>query len=363
MNLTLALRTLDRVMGWDQERCQREFVWLSLMARFKFDGYRGFQAGARFLEALVHWLQQFQAVEREHAYQLVRTSLVYLGPQEMEHLVELTYPEVVQRHLISQLATDLQVPRHRVWHHPEASNLYRQLLRQCPFMGLSDGARMDAFRRSNEAIISNEQVCVATEINEKKWASLRKKLRAELGDDGARFRFVILIDDFTGSCTTLLRKEEGGWDGKLSKFLTQIDREVDETFSTPFTVLVHHYVVTDFADAEARRRDKLAREEIPNWFSKVEFSYGIKLPDSIKVEPERFSQFCELIEKYYDSSIETDSLKKGGENAKYGFSSCKLPLVMEHNTPNNSVALLWAETQGVAGPPMRPLFRRRQRHF
>jgi hypothetical protein len=46
---------------------------------------------------------------------------------------------------------------------------------------------------------------------------------------------------------------------------------------------------------------------------------------------------------------------------------CGLPLVLDHNTPNNSVALLWAETDGgdrdgAKVPAMRPLFRRRQRH-
>ena len=30
--------------------------------------------------------------------------------------------------------------------------------------------------------------------------------------------------------------------------------------------------------------------------------------------------------------------------------------------PNNSIPLLWAETQGRLGRPMRPLFRRRDRH-
>lgn len=365
MNLNLALRTLDRVMDWDQERCQREFGWLSLMARFKYDGYRGFSAGARFVESLVHWLQQFQSGdEREHAYRFIQRNLVYLGPQEMEHLVELTFPEVVQRRLTAEVAADLGIPTYQVWRQPDAQERYARILRQCLFMGLSDGARMDAFRRANEGVINNEQVCVATEINSKKWESLRAKLRRALNDDAARFRLVMLIDDFTGSGTTLLRKEDDGtWDGKLHKFYTQARTELTGTFSESFTVLVHHYVATVLAAAEARKRDALAREEIEDWFPKVEFSYGTILPDNIQVRPERYPDFCQLIETYYDSSIETESLRKGGETAKYGFSSCRLPLVMEHNTPNNSVALLWAEAPGQSGRPMRPLFRRRQRHF
>ena len=56
-------------------------------------------------------------------------------------------------------------------------------------------------------------------------------------------------------------------------------------------------------------------------------------------------------------------MKKGGKDAHFGFGECGLPLVLDHNTPNNSLALLWAETPGDGGKhPMRPLFRRRQRH-
>jgi hypothetical protein len=47
---------------------------------------------------------------------------------------------------------------------------------------------------------------------------------------------------------------------------------------------------------------------------------------------------------------------------KYGYADCALPLVLEHNTPNNAIPILWAETEGKLGEPMRPLFFRRDRH-
>ena len=49
----------------------------------------------------------------------------------------------------------------------------------------------------------------------------------------------------------------------------------------------------------------------------------------------------------------------------YGYGACGLPVVLEHNTPNNSVPLLWAETEGDSEKnvhAIRPLFRRRQRY-
>ena len=66
---------------------------------------------------------------------------------------------------------------------------------------------------------------------------------------------------------------------------------------------------------------------------------------------------------YYDKSIENDHTREGGTDAKLGFGQCALPLILEHNTPNNAVSLLWADTEGKDEQhAMRPLFRRRQRH-
>jgi len=44
-------------------------------------------------------------------------------------------------------------------------------------------------------------------------------------------------------------------------------------------------------------------------------------------------------EKYYDKELIED--KHTQKNIQLGFSDCALPLILEHNTPNNSVPLLW----------------------
>jgi hypothetical protein len=46
------------------------------MSRLKFDGYQDYLAGARFLESLVDWLQQFDPQDRPVAYDFVRNRLV-----------------------------------------------------------------------------------------------------------------------------------------------------------------------------------------------------------------------------------------------------------------------------------------------
>ncbi|MFX8949727.1 hypothetical protein ABTM92_19415, partial [Acinetobacter baumannii] len=75
MKENLALKVLSQIMSWDDERARKEFAWLRLMSRLKYDGYRDFHAGMRFLESLSVWLQQFEPTEREVAYGFVRNTL------------------------------------------------------------------------------------------------------------------------------------------------------------------------------------------------------------------------------------------------------------------------------------------------
>src|ERR1041385_4295085 len=107
MNQELALNILSQIMNWDIDRAREEDSWLRLMSRIKYDGYQDYLAGARFIESLASWLQQFVESEREIAYQFIRNHLVYLGPPEIQHLVELTYPETVQPELLSAVASAL----------------------------------------------------------------------------------------------------------------------------------------------------------------------------------------------------------------------------------------------------------------
>jgi len=370
MNQDYVLRTLSTVMGWDTDRSREEFAWLGLMSQIKYDGYQDFLAGMRFIESLLDWVQQFKSDERETAYDFVRRALIYIGPLEMSHLVELFYPEVVQLKLMQETAAKLGIKPYQVWANADADKLYRRLLRQTLFIELSDGARIDIFRRANAGVVNNEQIVTAPRIIRAKWDGLLKDLREDLEDENARFSSVYVVDDFIGSCTTLLRKEpSGNWAGKLVRFWEDLkDAGVQEShLQDDWRLCVHHYVASHQAATVASERQEAALAERTKndegWFKNVDLSYGLVLPEDVVVTAERYRQFVALVNTYYDDSIETKHMKVGGNNARFGFGQCGLPLILDHNTPNNSLALLWAETAG--GPDrhaMRPLFRRRQRH-
>ncbi len=375
MNEGLGLRILSEIMAWDDDQARREFSWLRLMSKLKYDGYRDFQAGMRFIESLGTWLQQFDPAERRTAYEFVRRSLIYVGQGEMNRLVEQFYPSVVRERIISMVAAEKAIPRYRVLVDSDAKEAADRLRRQTLFMGLSDGARIDGIRHNNVGILTNEQFVLATQLDEDKWQDLVDDLRKELKDPDAQFRLVYLIDDFVGTGTSFHRwnEKKGKWSGKLSRFKESLENVVGalsgkHVLSPHWELCVHHYIATDAGSREMVKRVEDAKVSLKTdgWTDTINFSFGTVLPGDLPIDksPAFYSNFIALTQKYYDPTIQTEHTDVGGvEHLGLGYGGCALPLVLEHNTPNNSVAILWAETEGgEATPAMRPLFRRRQRH-
>lgn len=368
MNEGIALRLLVEVMGWNEATAREEAGWLRLISDFKYDSYREYLAGSRFIESLAAWLQQFPKNRRVDAYSYVRKKLIFISAPELQHLVERFYPEHVEPILLSEVAARLGKPPYLVWTDARAEAELTRARQRTLFFGLSDGARTDAFRRANEGRISNEQVLVATQINEDKWDDVFGELRKVAGAD-AKFDRAFLIDDFVGTGKTLLRwdDEKKRWTGRLKRFWAEANKlEVfNKHFSTGWKLYVHHYIATHRSTGLVFENELKARAALePAWFNEVQFTFGMVLADSLALDKARDSDFWDLTETYYDPAIQTKSTAVGGDHVKRGFGDCGLPVILEHNTPNNSVALLWAETQGNDGMhAMRPLFRRAQRHW
>jgi hypothetical protein len=374
MNERLGLRLLAEIMKWPDEIARREFEWLRLMARVKYDSYEDFRAGARFLERLAIWLQQFLPKDRQLAYDFLRDRLIYIGPQEMQLLVERLYPEHVERDLIQAICSQMQLPTYNVWRSADAVAALKRSRRRILFMALSDGARIDELRRSNAGILSNEQIVVATQLDTSKWQELYRKLRKEQGDKEAQFERICLIDDFIASGTTLLRYEEDEkkWDGKIIRFrdtLRSAEAALEGTANlTSLPIHIHHYLSTARAQLAIGERIAKMKVDKPDegWIEHLSFSFGYTLPVEVVFGKQMAAPFNPVIENYYDPAIESvHSAVSGVKSLMYGYAECGLPLVLEHNTPNNSLPLLWAETDGNTTNgvhPMKPLFRRRQRH-
>jgi len=378
MNQDLGLKVLGQIMDWSDDDARREFQWLRLMARLKYDGYRDFQAGMRFIESLATWLQQFAADERKVAYAFVRYTLVYIGPGEMQRLVEQFYPRTVRDRLIRTVAAERSMPHYRVLADTNARDACERLRRQTLFMGLSDGARIDTIRHANAGLLSNEQLVQGTQVDTEKWKDLLDNLRKDLGDTEARFRLIYLVDDFAGTGTSFLRYDNKNlkWKGKLLRFKDSVENATaaldgEKLFEDGWELCIHHYVTSATAKAAIKERLTEAKDVFGTGWARMMYdSFGMILPQDLPINavPDRYTDFLKLTERYYDPKIRTKHTDVGGAtHLGLGYGGCALPLVFDHNTPNNAVALLWAETDGgdcdgVIAPAMRPLFRRRQRH-
>lgn len=368
----LGLNLVQQLMGWDDARATEEFSWLRLMSELKYDGYSDYRAGSRFVEALSIWLRQFEPKDRETAYRFVRNRLVYISTAEMNRLVEAFVPEHVTPRLRHAVAKEAGIGAHEVWATERTAAAYRTALRRTLFVGLSDGSKIDILRRANPTM-STDQFVPMLHIDSAKWEDLAAELTKDLDDPTATFDRVYLIDDFTASGTTFIREVEGKWKGKLWKFkeLVKAARQSlgDQLpLVTGHSVHIHHHVSTHQARTVIEERIDTA---VPQWadvtFGTVTVSEGMKLPPEVTLDEERDADFLRLCDEHYNADLHIrlgrHVRESGLDDLRLGYGGCALPLVLEHNTPNNSVPLVWSwEEPSENGPMMRPLFRRRDRH-
>lgn len=369
----LATELLVEVMGWDDAEVTQERPHLQALAEYKYDEYQQFSPGMRFIESLAIWLGQFRTqTEKRTAYRFVKERLVFFSSAEIAHLVAISYPDLIRPTLLRRTAKQLGVSPTNVAD-LHKSEQFKVLERQCLFLGLSDGARLDIFRRSNPHL-SHDQIYRTHEISDDRaeglQGDLKKELAKILGRDPtgqeAKFTTVVLIDDFTASGTSFLRKEGGKQKGKISKWLEsvkegeQLRALVDEEH---LHVCALFYVAT--STAEERLRERLAielREVLPKATHEVLIVQ--RLDDAVALTEATDGEFLKLVDsdQYYNSRVNDEHMKKGRGDGRRGFDEGLLPVVLTHNTPNNSILLLWANPEEI-GEKVRGLFPRVSRHW
>lgn len=334
---------------------------LKHMSDYKFDSYGGYGAGIKFLETLSIWLEQFNDDEREVAIDFIQKKLVFLSDREIQHALSLAYPDLVRPNLIRRAAKEIGVNPWRITTVLESLE-FRVLQRRTMFLGLADGARLDQFRRANRALV-HDQFCVTAEPPARVAMGFRtdlKKWLAEAGSDTeATFCHFVLIDDFTGSGFTALRQDDdGAWSGKLFHVKNALDHLVkDGIAAADYTVDVVIYTAS--AKAEEALRDQLVKAGFNNW----QLSVVQVIPYSHLVDPD--SKFADLCRAHHDPVVD-DKVKADAASppAALGFRDSRLPLVLSHNTPNNSVGVLWENTvdDPKSTKKFSPLFPRHERH-
>lgn len=364
----LAERLLGKVLNWTSQELAEEQPIIDALARLKYDDYQQFKPGLKFLESFALWLDQFEPNERKIAYSFIKKRLIYLSSSEMNHLVDIAYPTVIRPILLKRAAEKAGIP---YWKTKQIVNSqeYSELKRRSLFLGLSDGARIDRFRRTNKEL-SNEQIHPSYELPDQKVASLIKSLRKDIGslrgidpqslkEEEVTFKIIFLLDDFSASGLSMLRKKDGKYEGKLEKINRYIfgigaplANAVDSDGCDIYSIL---YIMTDKA------REHL-HEHIPQFWNRVKSHCDVQailqLGNEVKLGKDEDEEMQLLIEKYYDHEIFGENMQVGGTtDGKLGFAGCAIPVVLSHNTPNDSIFLLWSYSDKIRG-----LFPRVTRH-
>jgi hypothetical protein len=370
MNNQLAEELLSKVMNWQPNDFNEIGLEFQAMAAYKYDEYQQFSPGMRFTESLARWISQFTSDERPAALDFIRKNLVFISTAEINHLVSIAYPDCIRPLLLDLAANKMGVSNWQKKRIAE-SPTFRALQRKTLFLGLSDGARTDVFRRANK-LLSNEQVRLSHELSRERIDGLLQDLRKALVEMGlpgiagenaeqshSAFEVVVLMDDFSASGISYLRfGEDGALEGKIGKFLVHLADRENSLSKLVVKEACELIFVLFLATAKVEARLQSERKVLEERFGfKIRFVVVQRLPDEITVVQGAFPEVDSLIEKYYDKTNETDSTRRGGTDLRYGFAACGLPLVLSHNTPNNSIGLLWAD-----GPQMRSLFPRVARH-
>jgi hypothetical protein len=367
MKDALAEKLLAHILEWSAEDVARERPILQAMAAFKYDGYEQFSPGMRYVESLARWLSQFEKADRQVAYEFIKTRLVCCSAQEMTHLVETAYGDHIRPLLLQTVAKEQSLNPHHIGAIADTAE-FRVRQRQCLFLGLSDGARIDSFRRANREL-DHEQIGQTHDLSSRRVKGLVKKLSIQVRKlrnaseetTEHRFRTVVLLDDFSASGSSYyMPMKDSTAEGKIANFFNGVMNPEDPLSGLvspgDFDVFILLYVATDQAIAHLEDYSgKLwGAQKVPCTVRAIQH-----LPPAIKMTRTSDDAFRALIDKYYDHDIFDEHIETGGTaDAKYGYADCGLPVVLHHNTPNNAIALLWSyENRAIRG-----LFPRVQRH-
>ena len=358
MNPDLADDLLREVMGETVEAAFPDQLGiLRSLAMYKYDDYQQYAPGRQFIESLALWLEQFgNADERRSALWFVQSRLIYISDVEMRHLVVLLARDRIPAVLRRRVAHQLNLPVHAVAAVQTRAE-FTHAKRATLFLGMSDGARIDQLRRSSDGL-SNEQFAINYELSVQRARMMLTELQTDQHDEGAAFEYIVLVDDFAGSGRTILRHDEDAHpSGRLVRFVQEtLPRLMTGTCPKIFIAL---YLATE--QAVEHLQSLISAYPSPPWPSDnvPEVIAVMTLDDRARLRHDRQGSedvndqlFDVLLHKYYDESVEDEH--KG--EVVHGFSDCGLPLVLTHNTPNNSVYLLWEQEK------TRALFPRFERH-
>jgi hypothetical protein len=416
MRRELSLRLLRQILPdppWTEDRLMKTVEQLRVLAEHKYNKYEMYQPARLFFESLYLFLARLtDPNDRTIALEFVRDKLIFVSREEFQQLAHILHYDCIRQRQLDFTSELTGIRRHRLRELAE-STTFRRLQRASLYVALSDGARIDYFRRQN-LDISNEQVLSAYYVSKEKLADVRKKLIEALDEKDAKFDYLFLLDDFCGSGRTLVRevvtatlaepvenlripdalrgqlsydsdKRQLQWNyrgplvdndlaalreisaelvfvaaadelvAKCSSGATEVKgsllRIATESLLSLVSDRAKMYFCPLLATEYAQQRIDPLLKRLPSPLDRLELLSAATVSNDVRILP-RTSEIANVCEAYYSPGIGDEHTG----DVKFGYDSCGLPLVLHHNTPNNSIYLLWSRKWND------PLFVRYERH-
>ena len=377
MNSNLANQLLASIMKWDAQTLASERAALEFMGSMKYDAYDRYMPGMRFMSSLVQWLNDIEEEDRDEAYKFIKEKLVFISSTQMNYLVDLLYDSIIRPILLDMATTETGMPSYK-----RSSNVVHNRFeiekRSALVVGLSDGAHTDILRRS--AGFSNEQVLTNYYPDGKKLKDMLDELRK---DDKLKniekpyFRRIFLIDDFTASGKSFIRYDEsdGKYHGKLKKIIDELCtrgyvEKGQKIEHLSYLLNPEQKIQIDILFSIATEKAKTSIKDnlddylkSVGWQDKVEFNIHIVqlLEDKLSNDIKSDNNLVRVLKKdkhFVEECVISKSYKVGKNDSPWlGFDECALPVVLAHNTPNNSLPIIWQDAERFHG-----LFPRISRH-
>lgn len=377
MNSNLANQLLASIMKWDAPILASERAALEFMGSMKYDAYDRYMPGMRFMSSLVQWLNDIKEEDRDEAYKFIKEKLVFISSMQMNYLVDLLYDSKIRPILLDMSTVETGMPSYKC-----SSKVVRTRFeiekRSALVIGLSDGAHTDILRRS--AGFNNEQVLTNYYPDGKKLKDMLDELRKDqkLKEiENPFFRRIFLIDDFTASGKSFIRFDESDreYHGKLKRIIDELcikgyvekEQKIEHlSYLLNPEQKIQIDILFCMATEKARTNIKSSLDDYlksVNWQNKVEFNIHIVqiLEDKLSIDIKTDKDLVKLLKKdehFVEECVISKSYKVGkNDNPWLGFDECALPVVLAHNTPNNSLPIIWQDAERFHG-----LFPRISRH-
>ena len=376
MNSNLANQLLASIMSWEPKKLAAERAVLEFMGSMKYDVYDRYMPGKRFMSSLVQWLNDIDPDDRDIAFEFIKNKLVFISSSQMDYLVDLLYDSKIRPILLYTATSEAGMASYM----RSSNNVRKQFeieKRSSLIIGLSDGAHTDILRRS--AHFNNEQVLTNYYPDSKKLNDMLAALRMDdilANIPTPYFRRIFLIDDFTASGKSFIRfdTKDQKYHGKLKKILDELCVEPTSDEDTKHLSCLldpqQNEIQIDilFCIATANAKNNI-RADLQSYLNSLKNKKKIKfnihvvqtLEEKLSEDIKNDTALMRVLQKdkyFIKEAVMSKSYEVGKTTNPYlGFDECALPVVLSHNTPNNSLPFIWQDTESFHG-----LFPRINRH-